>query len=103
MLNKSKLNNDLKIAMLFLLPSFIGFVVFILFPILSSFLLSFTNYSGSFAKTKFTGFNNYKLIFSDSKFWKSISVTMVFVFFSIIFQLFLGFVFAEMIAVPLLG
>ncbi len=80
--------------MVFLLPSFLGFAVFILFPILSSFLLSFTNYSGSFAKTKFTGVHNYILIFKDPKFWKSLSVTLVFVGFSVIFQLLLGFGFA---------
>jgi multiple sugar transport system permease protein len=80
--------------MFFLIPSFAGFVVFILFPILSSFMLSFTSYSGSFANTKLVGLHNYKLIFSDPKFWKSLSVTMVFVFFSVIFQLLLGFMFA---------
>ncbi|MBN1646795.1 MAG: sugar ABC transporter permease [Spirochaetales bacterium] len=94
MLYRTRLENDFKVAMLFLLPSFIGFVVFVLFPILSSFLLSFTNYSGSFSRTKFIGLHNYMLIFTDPTFWKSLSVTLVFVFFSVVFQLFLGFVFA---------
>ena len=94
MLSRSGLNNDFKVAMFFLLPSFAGFVIFILFPILSSFLLSFTSYSGSFANAKLVGLHNYKLIFSDPKFWKSLSVTLVFVFFSVTFQLLLGFMFA---------
>ena len=89
--------------MVFLLPSFIGFAVFILLPILSSFVLSFTNYSGSFARTKFVGFLNYKLIFKNEKFWKSLSVTLVFVFVSVVFQLLLGFIFALILNVKMRG
>ena len=100
---ESKLQNDFKVAMLFLLPSFAGFVIFILFPILSSFLLSFTNYTGSFARTKFIGLHNYKLIFTDGKFWKSLSVTLIFAGFSVAIQLFLGFVFALVLNGKILG
>ncbi len=89
-----QLNNEINTAILFLLPSFAGFVLFILIPILSSFLVSFTNYSGSFAKIQFVGFRNYELIFSNTKFWKSIYVTLIFVASSVVFQLFLGFCFA---------
>ena len=86
-----QLNNEINTAILFLLPSFAGFVLFILIPILSSFLVSFTNYSGSFAKIQFAGLRNYELIFSNTKFWKSIYVTLIFVASSVIFQLFLAF------------
>lgn len=88
------LNNEINTAILFMIPSFLGFALFILLPILSSFLVSFTNYSGSLTKIQFIGFQNYKMVFLNAKFWKSISVTLVFVVSSVIFQLFLGFCFA---------
>ncbi|WP_319563099.1 sugar ABC transporter permease [Marispirochaeta sp.] len=98
-----QLNNETNTAILFLLPSFAGFVLFILLPILSSFLVSFTNYSGSLEKMQFTGLRNYALIFSNAKFWKAITVTLTFVASSVIFQLFLGFCFALILNKKLIG
>ena len=48
---------------MFLIPAFIGFFVFSVYPLLYSLFLSFTDYNGS----RFTqiGFFNYKQIFSD--------------------------------------
>lgn len=96
-LKKSKLNNDFKTAVLFVLPSFLGFFIFLIVPIISSFLLSFTNYSGSFKHFKITGLLNYKLVLFDSHFWQSMSVTFIFVIVSITLQLFLGFLFAVLL------
>lgn len=98
-----QLNNEINTAILFLIPSFVGFVIFILFPIVSSFLVSFTNYSGSLAKIQFIGLHNYKLVFSNAKFWKSISVTLIFVSTSVLFQLFLGFCFALILNEKIVG
>ena len=91
---KIKLKNDFSTAVPFILPSFLGFIIFLVFPIIIAFFISFTNYKGSFAKMKFVGFHNYKLLFFDGKFWQSISVTLTFVLICIIFQLLLGFIFA---------
>ena len=93
-MTSSRLHNDFPAAVLFILPSFIGFFIFLLVPIFSTMLLSFTNYSGSFARTAFIGLKNYATVVKDPNFWKSVRVTGVFVFFSTVCQLFLGFSFA---------
>lgn len=52
---------------LFLLPNFIGFLVFSAIPIVMGFLISFTNYSG-FSGAHFVGITNYVNMFKDSQF-----------------------------------
>lgn len=94
MKRKIKLNDDFYTAIPFMLPSLLGFIIFLVIPIISSFFISFTNYKGSFANMKFIGFHNYKLLLFDSKFWQSVSVTLIFVAACICFQLILGFIYA---------
>lgn len=89
--------------MIFLLPSLIGFALFLFIPILSSMLLSFTNYKGSFEKMKFIGLANFEVLLSDTKFWQSVKVTLVFVAFCVLFQLVLGFLFAKLLTGRLRG
>jgi multiple sugar transport system permease protein len=103
MKKKIKLNNDFNIAIPFLLPSFLGFVIFLVIPILSAFFISFTNYKGSFANMKFVGFHNYNLLLFDSKFWQSVSVTLIFVAVCVCFQLILGFIFAIVLNRRIIG
>lgn len=90
----SRLQNDFKIALLFILPSFLGFVLFILIPVLNSFILSLTDYTGSFTTIHFTGFKNYRLVLTDPKFWQSMGVTFSFVLAAVTMQLIWGFLFA---------
>ena len=79
MKRKIKLKNNFSTAIPFILPSLTGFVLFLVIPVIISFFISFTNYKGSFAHMKFIGLHNYKLLFFDSKFWQSLSVTLIFV------------------------
>ena len=92
-----KLTNDTGVALLFALPSLAGFVIFLLVPIVMSFLVSFTNYSGSFRNLRLVGLHNYKMLILDDKFWQSLYVTFIFVFASVSFQLVLGFLFAVLL------
>jgi multiple sugar transport system permease protein len=103
MKQRNTLHNDFKIALLFMLPSFLGFIIFILVPIASSLALSFTNYSGSFRNIHLIGFKNYQLVLSDPKFWQSMSVTLVFVLISVTLQLTMGFIFALIVNKDLKG
>ncbi len=86
--------DDSRAAWLFVLPSLAGFIVFLILPIASSFLVSFTNYSGAWKNIKLIGLKNYRLILTDGKFWQSVSVTLIFAAASVVFQLFLGFFYA---------
>ena len=67
----------------FILPFIIGFISFICFPMLMSFVFSFTRYD-ILSTPKFVGLDNFiKMFTDDSLFWKSFSVTMYYVFFSV--------------------
>ena len=64
----SKLNRREWLAgYLFLLPNFIGFIVFTGIPVIMGFYLSLTDYTG-FGSPTFVGFKNYIKMFSDSDF-----------------------------------
>ncbi|MDO4292354.1 MAG: sugar ABC transporter permease [Eubacteriales bacterium] len=52
---------------LFLLPNFLGFLVFTIIPVIIGFVISFTDYTG-FGTARFVGIENYKKMFQDSGF-----------------------------------
>lgn len=52
---------------LFLLPNFVGFLIFTALPVVMGFYISLTDYSG-FGEMNFTGLSNYAKMFSDSSF-----------------------------------
>lgn len=59
-------------ALLFLLPNILGFLVFMLGPLIASFLLSFTEWD-LLSPMRLTWFGNYRnLLVKDPLFWKSI-------------------------------
>jgi len=58
------------IAYSFLLPNFIGFVVFTLIPVVFSFALAFMDWGGG-ANITFVGLDNFRYIFKDFSFAKS--------------------------------
>lgn len=63
---------------LFVLPMVLGYLVFLLGPILASFVLSFTNYS-LLKPFQAVGLDNYiKAFTADELFWKSVGQTLYF-------------------------
>ncbi|WP_216628147.1 carbohydrate ABC transporter permease [Paenibacillus germinis] len=82
------------IGYLFILPSIIGFSVFVAYPLITSFYYALTEWDG-FGKPKFVGFENYKYMFTvDPSFWISIKVTFYFVILSVPASLALGLLLA---------
>lgn len=79
----------------FILPNFIGFTLFILIPVLFSFVLSFCKWDG-FNAMQFVGLKNFSSIFNDrvfkSSFWKTINYTIFTVLFTMLMALFLSVV-----------
>lgn len=61
---------NLRWGLLFISPWLIGFVIFGIFPILYTFYLSLTRYSG-LRDPIFVGFANYSRMYGDPLFWKS--------------------------------
>lgn len=84
------------IGLLYILPWILGFLIFQLYPFISSFVYSFTNYNMT-SNTEFIGFKNYIDIFTkDSQFYNSLKVTLFYVFMAVpmklIFALFVAMI-----------
>ena len=69
-------------AFWFLAPALGAIGLFFVIPVLSAFLLSFTDFDiyalGSFANARFVGLGNYSKLMADPLFWKSLGNTMYF-------------------------
>lgn len=86
---RGKKARDTKTAVLFLLPSFIGLILFSIIPIIISLMLSFTSWNGisklllsqlpQFFKEQFAGAINYKNILTTEEFWKVLWNTTYFI------------------------
>lgn len=73
------------LALPFMLPSFIGMLIFSLCPVLIAIFLSFTDWNGleklnlkTFTE-HFVGLNNYKMILSSSEFWTVLLHTLYYI------------------------
>ncbi|MGM0212115.1 carbohydrate ABC transporter permease [Enterococcus sp. AZ112] len=73
----SKKNNALWIS-LFLLPSLMVFLVFIIYPVFYSLGVSFTDWD-LINPMKFVGIKNYQSLVNDSTFWNSLKNTFLFI------------------------
>lgn len=70
-------------AYLYILPWILGFVILQLYPFVSSFIYSFTDYTVG-AKATFQGLANYKKLFTqDKEFWNSLKVTVLFALYTV--------------------
>lgn len=69
---------DLRLAIIFLTPAAIGFLVFLVWPTLRGIWLSFTSYN-LLTPAEFVGFANYERMLGDPVFWNSMKVTVEYV------------------------
>ena len=70
-------------AYLYILPWILGFAILQLYPFVSSFIYSFTDYTVD-AKATFQGLANYKKLFTqDKEFWNSLKVTILFALYTV--------------------
>ena len=72
-------NSESLAGLLFILPAFLGTVIFIIIPVFCSFALSFTKWD-LLSPITFIGLENYKELFSDALFYKIFLNTVVFAF-----------------------
>ena len=70
-IRRSKYNNHTIAGILFALPWIVGFLAFELYPILMSVYYSLTDFN-MFQPPRFVGLGNYKALFTDPKFYKSL-------------------------------
>jgi ABC-type sugar transport system permease subunit len=86
----------------FLLPSFVGFLLFVLIPMFATIGLAFTDYSGGFT-TQWIGFKNFVIAFNSPEFINSLINTIKFTVVTVVAQVFLGFVFAILLNRKMFG
>ncbi len=89
-------NQDLKAAIVFILPSFIGFTVFTLFPTISSFLMGLIKWD-LLSPPSFVFFDHFRHLFSDAYFIKSLLNTAYYTFIAIPIAIFLSLIIASII------
>lgn len=86
------------LGLLYISPWIIGFLIFTAYPIIASFVLSFTNYD-LFTTPKVIGFANYTKMFADKTFQKAMSVTFKYVVLEvplkIVFSLFIAIILSK--------
>ncbi len=67
-----------KWVLLFLLPSLLGLLVFIVYPIVSSFWLAFNDWN-LLRPPEFVGLANFQELLTDSSFWSALRYTLTFI------------------------
>ena len=77
----------------FLVPTLLVYVVFIILPIFIAIGYSFTRYSG-IGKARYIGLDNYKRLFHDQLFWKSLQNTAIIFVLASVLLLVLSFLLA---------
>jgi len=78
-----KMYENRKLGLAYLSPYIIGLIMFTAFPFISSFVMSFTDYD-LMTSPEFIGIENYRyMLTEDDIFWKSMSVTFLYVFLTI--------------------
>lgn len=93
---RKRLSNE-TVGYLYVLPAVIFILLFVLYPVIYNIVISLQKYDISTFQSgvkEFIGFENYKSIFSDTLFIKSVSNTFVYTIICIIFQLGIGFLLA---------
>ncbi len=80
-------------VLLFLLPSLIGFLIFIFIPMIMVIVLAFTNYSGG-SQFKFIGFKNFIIAFTKGEFIRYLGITFKYMIITVIFEILFGLAFA---------
>jgi multiple sugar transport system permease protein len=84
---------DLKIALFFIAPAMIGFILFYVVPTIRGIYLSFTEYN-ILGDPEWVGLDNYAAIAKDPLFWNSLGVTGQYVLMNIALQTALALVLA---------
>ena len=85
--------SDRAIAWLFIAPTVVLLLAINIFPLLWTIYMSFTNYKANMGWVKYhaVGIDNYADLLTDPDIWSAMQTTAQFVFWSILFEVVLGF------------
>jgi len=81
------------------IPTFVLYFIFVLYPIFEMFRLSFMKWNGLLGAKTFVGLNNFKILFTEDKyFWPAFQNTVYLIFIVTIVTFFFAMLFASMLA-----
>lgn len=87
--------DDTRVALLFIAPALVGFLLFYIWPLLRGIYLSFTKFN-LLTPPQFNGVTNYARMVHDPIFWNALKVTLEYVLINIGLQTILALVIAVM-------
>lgn len=82
--------------LLFVIPALVIYVWWVIYPIISAVYMSFFQ-TETLHSSHFAGFSNYVRVFKAALFWKSMRVSLIFILFTTILQVFFGFLFGYLV------
>ena len=93
-LAKARAKSTTIAATVFLLPALLLIVIFMIYPVIDTFVTSTYKWNGISADKLFVGFDNRKTLFKDMNFWNSFIHNVIVMIFSILLQIPLGLLLA---------
>ena len=84
---KKRVRDDRVAAAIFLIPTFVGFFVFYVYPALRGLWYSFTDFN-LIGDAHYVGLDNYAKAIGDKEVWNAFAVTIAYALYNIIGQLF---------------
>jgi multiple sugar transport system permease protein len=88
-------DNEILVATIFILPSFLGFLLFYAIPAVRGVFISFTDWN-LLSDPSYVGFDNFQTLVKDEEFWNSLKVTIQYVLWNIPIQTMVGIAIAVM-------
>lgn len=85
-------------GILFLLPAFILYAIFMIYPFFQSVYLSFTDWNGARPVKNFVGLENFRQLLDDSLLWQALQNNIIWVVIGTVGPLALGFLLAALLA-----
>lgn len=92
---KKRVRDDRVAAAILLIPTFVGFFVFYVYPALRGLWYSFTDFN-LIGDAHYVGLDNYAKAIGDKEVWNAFAVTIAYALYNIIGQTFLGLLLAAL-------
>lgn len=93
-LAKARAKSTAFAATVFLLPALLLIVIFMIYPVIDTFVTSTYKWNGISADKIFVGFDNWKTLLKDMNFWNSFIHNVIVMIFSILLQIPIGLLLA---------
>ncbi len=93
-LAQAKARSTARAATVFLIPALLLITIFIIYPVIDTFVISGYKWNGISSDRFFVGMDNWKTLIHDEMFWKSFKHNLIVMVFSILLQIPLGMLLA---------